>query len=225
MKILVIDDESQIRRFLRISLGSQGYDVIEAETGEEGISKAAIETPRLIILDLGLPDVDGQQVLATLRDFYQGPILVLSVRNNEFEKVSALDAGANDYVVKPFGVKELLARLRGLLRVFENEEPKSLIFDDGILHIDIINRRISVNGSEKRLTRKEFDILKLLLSHSGRIVTQQQILREVWGPNHSHDAHYLRIFIAKLRNKLNDNPMEPRYVETEPGVGYRFIGE
>jgi two-component system KDP operon response regulator KdpE len=225
MKILVIDDEPQIRRFLRISLSSQGYEIIEAATGEAGLAAAALENPHLIVLDLGLPDKDGHEVLAALREFYQGPVIVLSVRYHETEKVKALDAGANDYVVKPFGVKELLARLRNLLRTFEGVESSPPVFDDGYLFIDLLDRRVTVDAKDIRLSRKEFELLKLLIIHAGRIVTQQQLLREVWGASHTEDSHYLRIFIARLRGKLGDNPAEPRYIETEPGVGYRFIGD
>lgn len=221
-RILIIDDEPQIRRFLRISLSSQGYEILEAETGEEGLSKTSLESPHLIILDLGLPDIDGKEVLKTLREFYEGAIIVLSVRYQEGEKVATLDAGANDYVVKPFGVKELLARIRSLLRIFEGVENASALYDDGRLHVDLLNRQVVLDGEEVRLSRKEFELLKLLMSHAGRIVTQQQLLREIWGPTHQDDSHYLRIFIAKIRTKLADDPANPRYIETEPGVGYRF---
>lgn len=224
-RILIIDDEPQIRRFLRISLSSQGYDVIEAETGKAGLISAGSDNPQLIILDLGLPDMDGHEVLKAIRDFYDGPVIVLSVRYHESEKVSALDAGANDYVVKPFGIKELLARIRSLLKIFEGKESIPAVFDDGNLVIDLIDRRVTVANEEIRLSKKEFELLKLLMSHSGRIVTQQQLLQEIWGPSHKEDTHYLRIFVGKLRSKLKDNPTEPKYIETEPGVGYRFLSE
>ena len=224
-RILVIDDEPQIRRFLRISLSSQGYDVTEADTGEAGLARAGLENPHMVILDLGLPDLEGHDVLKQLREFYEGPIVVLSVRHNETEKVRALDAGANDYVVKPFGIQELLARIRGLLRHFEGMEAPPVVFDDGRLRIDLAMRRVSLGGTEVRLSRKEFELLRFLMSHAGRIVTQQQLLQEIWGPGHREDTHYLRIFIAKLRSKLKDDPTDPRYIETEPGVGYRFLGK
>lgn len=224
-RILVVDDEPQIRRFLRISLSSQGYDVLEAETGEAGLARAGVENPHLIILDLGLPDSEGHDVLKTLRGFFEGPIIILSVRHNEVEKVRALDAGANDYVVKPFGIKELLARIRSLLKIFEGVESLPAVFDDGNLKIDLVSRRVKIEGGDVRLSRKEFELLKFLMSHPGRIVTQQQLLQEIWGPTHRGDTHYLRIFVAKLRAKLKDDPTEPRYIETEPGVGYRFLGK
>jgi len=221
--ILIIDDEPQIRRFLKIGLSSQGYDILEAEQGHQGISIAALESPSMIILDLGLPDLDGQEVLKKLREFYEGPVIVLSVRNSEAEKVHALDAGANDYVVKPFGIKELLARIRSLLRMYTDMEPLQPVFDDGQLHIDMAQRRVYLKSEEIRLSRKEFDLLKMLMTYSGRIVTQQQLLKEIWGPTHTEDSHYLRIFIGKLRTKLGDDPANPKYIETEPGVGYRFL--
>lgn len=224
-RILIIDDEPQIRRFLRISLSSQGYDVIEAETGEAGIARAVVENPHLIIIDLGLPDMDGQEAIVVLREFFEGPIIVLSVRYHEVEKVKALDSGANDYIVKPFGIKELLARVRSLLRLFEGVENIPAIFDDNYLRVDLINRRVSINNEEVRLSKKEFELLKLLMTHADRIVTQQHLLREIWGPSHKEDSHYLRIIIARLRSKMHDNPTEPKYIETEPGVGYRFLGK
>ncbi|HEY3487297.1 MAG TPA: winged helix-turn-helix domain-containing protein, partial [Gammaproteobacteria bacterium] len=186
--------------------------------------KAATETPDIVVLDLGLPDKDGQDVLVELRSFYAGPIIVLSVRSSEAEKVRALDGGANDYVVKPFGVKEFLARLRGLLRMFTGVEPGSPAFNDGYLHVDIVERKVSVNGKDVHLSRKEFDLLRTLIGHAGRLVTQQQLLRDLWGPTHTKDTHYLRVFIAKLRSKIGDDPAEPKYLQTEPGVGYRFLG-
>ncbi len=223
-RILVIDDEPQIRRFLRISSVSQGYEVFEAGTGQEGLQKAATEAPDIVILDLGLPDKDGQDVLVELRGFYDGPVIVLSVRSSEAEKVKALDGGANDYVVKPFGVKEFLARVRGLLRMFTGVDPVLPVYDDGYLHVDIVERRITVQGQDIHLSRKEFDLLRMLIAHSGRLVTQQQLLKELWGPTHTKDTHYLRVFIAKLRNKIGDDPADPKYLQTEPGVGYRFLG-
>lgn len=222
--ILVIDDEPQIRRFLRIGLNAQHYDVIEAETAKQGLEKAVLESPRLIILDLGLPDQDGQKVLEQLREFYTGPIIILSVRHHESEKVRALDAGANDYVVKPFGIQELLARIRSLLRQQGDMDVLPEVFDDGVLHVDIVQRKVLLAGAPLRLSRKEFELLRLLISYRGRIVTQRQLLTEVWGKTHVEDSHYLRIVIARLRAKLADDPAAPRYLETEPGVGYRFLG-
>lgn len=221
--ILLIDDEPQIRRFLRIGLSAQHYDVLEAETARQGLELAVLHAPRLIILDLGLPDMDGQDVLKQLREFYSGPIIILSVRNRETEKVRALDAGANDFVVKPFGIQELLARVRSLLRQQGDVQVVPEVFDDGHLRIDIVQRKVSLDGMPVRLSRKEFDLLQVLLSYRGRIVTQRQLLTEVWGKGHLEDTHYLRILMARLRTRLADDPARPRYLETEPGVGYRFI--
>lgn len=223
--ILVIDDEPQIRRFLRIGLTAQHYEVIEAATARQGLERAVLDSPRLIILDLGLPDQDGQTVLVQLREFYTGPIIILSVRHHESEKVSALDAGANDYVVKPFGIQELLARVRALLRQQGDAEVLPELFDDGVLHVDVAQRKVLLAGEPLRLSRKEFELLRLLISYRGRIVTQRQLLTEVWGKSHVEDSHYLRILIARLRAKLADDPAAPRYLETEPGVGYRFLGQ
>jgi two-component system KDP operon response regulator KdpE len=224
IQILVIDDEPQIRRFLRISLSTQDYEVLEATTGEDGMAMASMESPQMIVLDLGLPDMDGQDVLKELRAFYQNPIIVLSVRNNEQEKVMALDNGANDYVVKPFGIKEFLARVRSLLRANQENEPLLSSYNDGYLEVDIPKRRVTVSDELLHLSKKEFDLLYKLMLHPGRVVTQQQLLKELWGESHSEDTHYLRVFIAKLRSKLGDDSTQPRYIETEPGVGYRFIG-
>jgi two-component system KDP operon response regulator KdpE len=221
--ILLIDDEPQIRRFLRIGLTAQHYDVLEAETAQQGLEKAVLNAPKLIILDLGLPDMDGQQLLASLREFYSGPIIILSVRNREAEKVQALDAGANDFVVKPFGIQELLARVRSLLRQQGDVQVVPEVFDDGHLRVDIAQRHVSLDGAAVRLSRKEFELLRVLLSYRGRIVTQRQLLTEVWGKGHLEDTHYLRILMARLRTRLADDPASPRYLETEPGVGYRFI--
>jgi len=221
--ILVIDDEPQIRRFLRIGLTAQHYDVLEAETARQGLEMAVLRAPKLIILDLGLPDMDGQAVLKQLREFYTGPVIILSVRNRESEKVQALDSGANDFVVKPFGIQELLARVRSLLRQQGDVQVVPEVFDDGHLHVDIAQRIVSLDGLPVRLSRKEFDLLRVLISYRGRIVTQRQLLTEVWGKGHLEDTHYLRILMARLRTRLADDPSRPRYLETEPGVGYRFI--
>jgi two-component system, OmpR family, KDP operon response regulator KdpE len=224
-RILVIDDEEQIRRFLRISLRSQGYQVIEADDAEAGLSLAATQTPDLVILDLGLPDADGKMVLAEIRAWSTVPVLVLSVRDSETEKVLALDGGANDYVTKPFGVQELLARVRNLLRSVGDSTKAGGLFDDGHLRIDLGMRLVTREGVPVHLSRKEYAVLQALVSQHGRVVTQSQLLREIWGPTHLENTHYLRIVIGKLRQKLGDDPSEPGYLQTEPGVGYRFIGE
>ncbi len=221
-RILIVDDEAQIRRFLRISLVSEGYQVLEAGTGHEGIELAATRQPDLVVLDLGLPGMDGKQVLEEIRGWSHVPVIVLSVRADEQEKVRVLDAGANDYVTKPFGLQEFLARVRNLLRNRVAGEDGSGRYDDGYLVIDLPRRRVRVAGHETRLTRKEFGVLRMLLTHRDRVVTQTQLLREVWGPTHVEDTHYLRIIVARLRQKLGDEPTEPRYLHTEPGVGYRL---
>lgn len=222
-RILIIDDEPQIRRFLQIGLTAQGYQISESAEGRTGLAMVAELNPDLIILDLGLPDLDGQVVLQKLRDFYHQPIIVLSVRNSEAEIVKALDSGANDYVVKPFGIQELLARIRGLLKAFGPSVESVMFFQDERVNIDLQERRLQVDGEQIKLSRKEFELLKRLINNSGRLITQQQLLREIWGRTHVDDTHYLRIFIARLRTKLGDDPANPRYIETEPGVGYRFL--
>ena len=221
-RILVIDDEPQIRRFLAISLRAQGYRVSEAATGAEGLESLATRGADVVVLDLGLPDLDGIEVLQDLRAWSCVPVMVLSVRANEAQKVAALDAGANDYVTKPFGVQELSARLRVLLRM-KSDSERSPVFDDGHLQIDLGLRRISVDGTPVVLSRKEWALLAVLLKHAGRVVTQPQLLREIWGPAHVEDTHYLRILVAKLRVKLGEDAAAPRYLQTEAGVGLRFL--
>jgi len=223
-RVLVIDDEAQIRRFLDIGLRAEGYQVLLAATAAEGLAQAATQSPDLVILDLGLPDREGHEVLAELRQWSQVPVLMLSVRDAESEKVRALDQGANDYVTKPFGIQELMARLRALLRNRASGEPETPPhYDDGRLHIDLARREVALDGVSLALTRKEYAVLAMLLRHAGRVVTQQQLLREVWGATHVQDTHYLRIVLGKLRQKLGDDPAEPRWLKTEPGVGYRFL--
>jgi two-component system, OmpR family, KDP operon response regulator KdpE len=222
-RILVIDDETQIRRFLDIGLRAEGYEVMLAATAAEGLALAATSTPDLVILDIGLPDMEGHAVLAELRQWSQLPVLMLSVRDAESEKVRALDRGANDYMTKPFGIQELMARLRALLRNRSGEPEVPPRYDDGRLSIDLARREVSLDGAPLALTRKEFAVLAMLLRHAGRVVTQQQLLREVWGPTHTADSQYLRIVIGKLRQKLGDDPANPRWLKTEPGVGHRFI--
>lgn len=224
-RILVIDDEAQIRRFLDIGLRAEGYRVLLAANAAEGLAQAATGSPDLVILDIGLPDRDGHEVLTELRQWSRVPVLMLSVRDAEIEKVRALDAGANDYVTKPFGIQELMARLRALLRQRPVGEPEALPrWDDGHLSVDLLRREVRLDDAVLALTRKEYAVLALLLRHAGRVVTQPQLLREVWGPSHVGDSQYLRIVIGKLRQKLGDDPAQPRWLKTEPGVGYRFLG-
>lgn len=224
-KVLVIEDEAPIRKFLRISLEAHGYQVLEARLGEAGIASCAEDSPDLVILDLGLPDVDGQTVIARLRDWSDVPIVVLSVRSDERQKVAALDAGANDYVTKPFGISELLARVRVLLRDREKTKNESAQFEHGSLRIDLHKRRVWVDGREVRLTRKEFDLLKLFVKQRGRVLTHQQILAGVWGEDRGAETQNLRVLVAAVRQKLSDDPARPQYLVTEPGVGYRFCAD
>jgi len=223
-RVLVIDDEAQIRRFLDIGLRAEGYHVLLAATGQEGLGLAATQSPDVVVLDIGLPDMEGHDVLREIRTWSEVPVLMLSVRDSEAEKVPALDHGANDYVTKPFGIQELMARLRVLLRQgAKGGQPDAPVrYDDGSLVIDLARREVLLDGAPVALTRKEFAVLSLLVRHPGRVVSQQQILREVWGATHTQDTHYLRIVMGKLRLKLGDDPSTPRWLKTEPGVGYRF---
>lgn len=222
-RVLVIDDEPQIRRFLEISLRAQGYAVTLADNGQAGLDALALHGADLVILDLGLPDLDGHAVLQTLRQWSQVPVIVLTVRSGETEKVAALDAGANDYVTKPFGVPELMARVRVLLRTNAQPIDASPLYDDGQLRIDLARREVTLGGEHVALSRKEYALLAFLVRHAGRVVTQPQLLRELWGPTHQQDTHYLRILVAKLRHKLGDDAAAPRWIATEPGVGLRFV--
>ena len=223
-RVLVIDDEPQIRKFLEISLRSQGFAVELAETAEAGLDALATHGADLVVLDMGLPDRDGLAVLRDIRGWSQVPVLVLTVRSHESEKVAALDAGANDYVTKPFGVQELMARIRVLLRWHTaSGEASPPVFDDGLLHVDLARREVRLAGEPLILSRKEYALLAFLVQHAGRVVTQPQLLRELWGPTHQQDTHYLRILVGKLRQKLGDDAAAPRWIATEPGVGLRFL--
>lgn len=222
-RILLIDDEAPIRRFLRVPLQAEGHSIIEAGTAREGILAATRESPGLVILDLGLPDADGLTVLREIRGWSKVPVLVLSVRADEAGKVAALDAGAQDYVVKPFGVNELLARIRSLLRD-RTDAPAPAVIETLDLRIDSANHTVTKSGTPLHLTRKEFDLLWLLASHAGRLVTQGMILKSLWGPAHAEDSQYLRVYVRQLRQKLADDATNPRYIMTEPGIGYRFLG-
>ena len=221
-RILVVDDEGPIRRFLAIALGSGGYQVVEAERGRAGIELAATSAPDAVVLDLGLPDIDGKAVIEAIRGWSRVPILILSVRGAEAEKIAALDAGADDYVTKPFATGELLARLRALLRnrLDRAAEPSEIAI--GGLSVNFARRSVAVDGREAKLTRKEFEVLALLARYPGRLVPHRQILTTVWGPAHVGDVHYLRIAIGHIRDKIRDDAAEPRFIITEPGVGYRL---
>jgi two-component system KDP operon response regulator KdpE len=196
-----------------------------AASAQAALDLLATQGAELVILDLGLPDRDGQAVLADLRQWSNVPVIVLTVRGGEPEKVAALDAGANDFVTKPFGVQELMARVRAVLRTHAMPEGSAPpVYDDGRLRVDLARREVALEGATVTLSRKEYALLALLVQHAGRVVTQPQLLREVWGPTHQEDTHYLRILVAKLRQKLGDNAASPRWIATEPGVGLRFLG-
>ncbi|MGM0702362.1 MAG: response regulator [Pseudomonadota bacterium] len=226
-RVLVVDDEPQIRRFLRISLTSQGFLVLEASTGREGLAQVRESLPDLVLLDLGLPDMDGQEVLDALRAESSVPVIVVSVRGQESEKVHALDRGANDYVTKPFGIRELLARIRALLRhpLHASLAGAGSRFVRGDVAIDLAARQVLKDATPVHLTPKEYAVLARLCRHAGRVVTQTQLLREVWGPVHAEDTHYLRIVVSKLRHKLGDDPQSPLLLQTEAGIGYRLLVE
>jgi two-component system KDP operon response regulator KdpE len=222
--VVLIEDEPQIRRFLRATLTGQGYRLFEAPTGADGIIEVGSRQPDVVIIDLGLPDMDGIDVIRRLREWTAVPIIVLSARGQERDKVTALDAGADDYVSKPFGASELLARIRVSLRhaAGASHEADEAAFRVGELQVDLLRRQVVVGGTEVRLTPIEYKLLTTLIRHAGKVVTHQQLLREVWGPTHTDQAHYVRIYMAHLRHKLEAEPARPRYFLTEPGVGYRL---
>jgi two-component system, OmpR family, KDP operon response regulator KdpE len=222
--ILVIEDEPQIRRFLRTILPAHGYRVLEAETAHDGLLQTAMYQPDIVLLDLGLPDLDGLNVTRRLREWTTIPIIVLSARGQEADKVAALDAGADDYLTKPFGIQELLARMRVALRHVARlmQEPGDPMFTVGELQVDLAHRRVSVATHEIHLTPIEYKLLTVLVRYAGRVVTQRQLLQEVWGPHQTSAMHYVRVYMRQLRHKLEANPTRPRYLVTEPGVGYRL---
>ena len=221
VQVLIVDDEAQIRRFLRVSLEAGGYHVHEAGTGKEGIFIAAKVRPDLIVLDLGLPDTDGIEVVRQLREWTKTPIIILSVRDADSDKVAALDAGADDYLTKPFSTEELLARVRVALR-HAQPEPDLRVFTTGELHVDLTRRLVTVRGEPIKLTPTEYALLRLMVQHAGRVLTHRQILKEVWGPAYIDESHYLRVYFSQLRQKIEENPALPTYLLTEPGVGYRL---
>ncbi|HKD99500.1 MAG TPA: response regulator [Planctomycetota bacterium] len=225
--VLVIEDEPKIRRFLRAALEAQGHRVVEAATAKEGLALAATHPPEIVVLDLGLPDRDGLEVTRELREWSSMPILVLSARGSEGDKVAALDAGADDYITKPFGVAELAARIRVALRHASRvrDEPDGAAVEVGELRIDLAARVVSVGGREARLTPTEFRLAAALAKHAGKVVTHEQLLREVWGPSYERETQYLRVFMASLRRKVESDPAQPRYLLTETGVGYRLASE
>jgi two-component system KDP operon response regulator KdpE len=221
LRVLVIDDERAIRRFLRVSLTANGHTIVEAATGEEGLAAAASARPDLVILDLGLPDMDGVEVTERLREWTKTPILILSVRDDEHSKIAALDAGADDYLTKPFAVGELLARMRVAMR-HTWQPADDPIFRTGDLVVDRARRLVTVAGAEVALTPTEYDILKTMVNSAGKVLTHRQLLRAVWGAGYESDPHVLQVNISNLRRKIEPDPSRPAYIQTEPGVGYRL---
>jgi len=222
IRVLVVDDDRAIRRLLRTSLGAHGYQVVEAASGHEALEAVIAHHPDLIILDLGLPDLDGVDVTRQLREWSQIPIIVLSVREHEHDKITALDAGADDYLTKPFGAGELLARLRVALRHTQAQPGEEAVFTLGSLSVDLARRVVRVRGEEVQLTPNEYALLRMFIQHAGKVLTHHQLLREVWGPGYEHEKHLLRVNISNLRSKLEDEPARPQIILTEPGVGYRL---
>lgn len=220
--ILLVEDDNQIRRFLRVGLESSGYSYREATLGKEGLAEVAKRGPELVILDLGLPDMDGQEFLSELRAWSQVPVIVLTARDREQDKIQALDRGADDYLTKPFGIGELLARVRVALRRSRKNDEESALLENGELRIDPIKRQVSVEGKEVRLTPTEYRILLFLAKHADRVVTQHQLLKEIWGPDAIEQGNQLRVHMHQLRHKLEKNPARPKWLINEPGVGYRF---
>lgn len=223
-RILVIDDEPQIHRFLGPALDAAGYEPIRADTAADGLREIARQAPDAVVLDLGLPDLDGKEALIKARAFYAGPIVILSARDKETEKIDALDQGADDYVEKPFGVGELLARLRVALRRQLTSDGVERVVTAGDLAVDLMKRLVTRAGAPVRLSPREYDVLAQLIRGNGKVVTHRQLLTAIWGAAHAEDVQYLRVFVGQLRQKIEPDPGEPRLILTEPGVGYRWIG-
>lgn len=224
-RILVIDDEAQIQRFLKIALEGSGYEVILAENGRQGLTQASLQSPDLILLDLGLPDISGLEVLAQLREWSKTPVIVLSVQNQEREKVGALDKGADDYLTKPFGIQELLARMRVALRHSAERSGSgeaSPIFEQAGIRFDPASHQVWKHEQKIKLTKTEYKLLALLVQHAGKVLTHRQLLTQIWGAEYVGESHYLQVYISQLRRKLEDDPNQPRLLLTEPGVGYRL---
>jgi two-component system, OmpR family, KDP operon response regulator KdpE len=222
--VLIIEDEPQIRRFLRASLNSQGYKLYEATTAKEGLAEAAAHPPEVVLLDLGLPDMDGLEVISRLREWLTAPIIIISARGQEGDKVAALDSGADDYLTKPFGVAELMARLRVALRHSSKAQANDgqTLIEIGRLKVDLTKRLVFLKDEELKLTPIEFKLLTFFVKHAGKVLTHRQISQEVWGPNYAEENHSLRVFIYQLRHKVEENPAQPRYLITEAGIGYRL---
>ena len=223
-KILIVEDEPEIRRFLRVTLSNHGYELLEATKAGEGLTMMEERSPDLVILDLGLPDMDGVELTRRVRDWSSIPIIVLSARSMEQDKIEALDAGADDYLTKPFGVLELMARIRVALRhlSLRDRDDEASAFTTGDLEVDLASRVVKLAGEEVHLTPTEYKLLLQLVQNPGKVVTQQKLLREVWGPGYANQSHYLRVYMGQLRHKLEKEPARPRYIVTEPGVGYRL---
>ncbi|WP_332764142.1 response regulator [Phenylobacterium sp.] len=225
LRILVVDDEPQIHRFLTPALEAAGFEPIRADTAAAALREIALRAPDAVILDLGLPDMDGKDALRKARAFYDGPILILSARDRETEKIDALDLGADDFVEKPFGVGELLARLRAAIRRGSRGEAAPTAVRGGDLDIDLAMHSVRRKGAVVRLSPKEFELLARLVEGGGKVITHRQLLTAVWGPAHEHDTQYLRVFVGQLRQKLEADPARPEHIVTEPGVGYRFVAQ
>ena len=221
--ILIIEDEIPIQKFLRVTLSAHGYRVVESTTGRDGLVQAATVCPDVIILDLGLPDTDGVEVVRQIREWSKVPIIIVSARGKEQDKVVTLDAGADDYLTKPFSVSELLARLRVSLRhAVTGPETIAPVFQTGALQVDLVHRRVTVAQQEVHLTPNEYRLLTLLVKYAGQVLTHKQLLKEIWGPGATEDIHYLRVYMNQIRRKLEVNPAQPQYLITEPGIGYRL---
>jgi two-component system KDP operon response regulator KdpE len=220
--VLIIEDEAPIHHFIQTTLSGAGYRVVDAESGKEGLTQAMAWNPDVVVLDLGLPDMDGLEVIQRLREWTARPIIVLTARAQEHDKVTALDLGADDYLTKPFGIAELLARMRVALRRTARTDAGESIFQLGDLRVDLENRQVSVAGEEIHLSPTEYKLLGVLVRHAGKVITHRQLLKEVWGPLHADEAQYVRVYMRQLRGKLEENPARPRYLLTEMGVGYRL---
>ncbi|WP_371381228.1 response regulator [Sporomusa aerivorans] len=223
LRILVIDDEPQIRKLLNVSLQAHGYQLSEAGNGLEGIQQAAAFKPDLAIVDLGLPDMDGKKVIQQIREWSSMPIIILTARDQEQEKIAALDAGADDYITKPFGIGELMARMRVCLRRIATSDNEPILRCGG-LAVDLLQRRVTVDDREIKLTPTEYELIKFMMQHAGRVLTHKQLLKAGWGNSYGEDTHYIRIYIGQLRRKIEQDPAQPRYIVTESGIGYRLMG-
>ena len=224
-RLVIIEDDPPLRRYLRTTLAAAGYDVFEAENAQRGLGEAAARRPDAILLDLGLPDIDGLTVLERLRDWSTAPVIVISARDQEETKVRALDSGASDYVVKPFGTSELLARLRAVLRNWHRDDTGEAVYESHGVRIELRTRTVEAHGAAVRLTPTEFRLLAELVRHAGQVVTQRHLLLAIWGPGHAEDAHYLRLYMAQLRRKLETDPTDPQLLLTEQGIGYRLVAD